>query len=144
MFGWSDSSLRSEISRIAVLGIPSSSVSRTIFFRATNSFVCLSCARYTFPRIHMSLNLLRHGRAFTISSLSQFVHFPILTQWFHRSHRFRQPLFVAVEWSQIHSRLTQISMRNGVCSSSTTPAHHNTVGTPGTPNRKEIASKCIL
>jgi hypothetical protein len=49
MFGCGCSSLRIEISRIAVEGTPSSSFSSLIFFKATISFVFLSRARYTTP-----------------------------------------------------------------------------------------------
>lgn len=48
-FGWSFSSLRSEISRTAVLGIPSSANSSRIFFKATSLLFFLLRPLYTTP-----------------------------------------------------------------------------------------------
>lgn len=49
--GWSLSSLSNEISRTAVLGIPSSASSRRIFFKATSLFVFLFRPLYTTPYV---------------------------------------------------------------------------------------------
>ena len=49
--GWSLSSLSNEISRTAVLGIPSSASSRRIFFKATSLFVFLLRPLYTTPYV---------------------------------------------------------------------------------------------
>lgn len=45
------SSLRMDISRIAVQGTPSSSLSSRILFNATTEFVSLFCALYTMPYV---------------------------------------------------------------------------------------------
>ena len=49
--GWSLSSLSNEISRTAVLGIPSSASSRRIFFKATSLLVFLLRPLYTTPYV---------------------------------------------------------------------------------------------
>lgn len=61
MFG-SSSSLRSEISRMAVLGTPSSSASSRIFLSATVRFVLTSFALYTTPYVPVhSVSQRHHG-----------------------------------------------------------------------------------